>query len=951
MYAILILVLVAIGGLLVSRGLSPRRPALIAAGVLIILTTLLFFVALSLWGEHLWFAELGYTGRFWTAMLARIGSMLAGAAGGGLIVFGLTAFGPSRRFAVAATAVGAALGALWGLAFWEVILRFLHRVPTAIVDPIRGRSTGFYLFTLPFYDAVYGLLVALTAIGIAAALAVIFVDRHRPRRDVPGDAEASGEVEPNDSEAEPPRGAAALRSLFIAAGALALVLAWGRYLATFHLLQSRWGAAFGAGWTDVHVRLPGYFVVAALLVLLGIVFLIPPAQSLLVRWVGGDRSMATTAAVAAPAAMVGVAWFAAVFALPLLFQWIRVIPNELTRERPYLAHTIAFTRQAFQLNQVSEVEHPVTGAVTAALVEHNRGVLEEVRLWDAGALDAVFRQFQAIRLYYAMPGVDIDRYTLGDRYRQVMLSARELDTSNLPWEHRTFTNEHFKYTHGYGAAMAPVSEFTPDGLPVMLLKDIPPVAAHPELAVTRPEIYYGERTTGWVVVNSREPELDYPSGEQNVYARYQGTGGVQLDGALSKLLFSWKVDSLGLLLSSYPTKESRIMFRREIRERVRTVAPFLTLDRDPYLVVSGGRLQWILDAYTTSSRYPYSEPFVPEERLSRGEARAGGADEIVHTGVVGELAGRNYVRNAVKAVVDAYDGAVTLYVFDPDDPIIQVYDRIYPGLLRPRAAMPAELSAHVRYPEGLLLAQGLVWAKYHMSDPDVFYNQEDLWVRATEKYYDEVQPVEPYYVMWKPPGAERPEFTLIQPFTPRNRQVLIGWIAGMSDGASYGRLLSYHFPKDKRVLGTQQLDTKIDQDPVLAARIALWSQRARVIRGNALVIPIDETLLYVEPIFLQARNAAYPELRVVVLMHGDRMSYADTFSEALAGLVSGAPGRLPGGPALGAGDSHARRANEAFDAYLRALGDKRFEDAARELQSLQRALRELSGPAGPEGID
>lgn len=940
MYTALIVLLVGLGVLLTARGGTRRRPVWIAAGVLLIVATVVSFASMSLWGEHLWFAELGYAGRFWISMLARIASMLAGALVAGLIVFMLTVFQPSRRFGLVPALVGAAIGALWGLSSWEVILRFLYSVPTHDVEPIRGRTTGFYLFALPFYHAVYGLLVVLAVLGIAAALGALFAGEHRRTRGAVVEMGGRAHVDVDEPQ-EPgePRGAAELRSLFVSAGALALILAWGRYLATFRLLQSQWGATFGAGWTDVHVRLPAYFFVAALLLLLGIAFLLPPTAARLARWLGGP------AGVTAPAAIVGATWFAALVALPLLFQWLRVVPNELTRERPYIANTILFTRKGFQLDKVEETEYPVLGEFTSAVVERNRGLLGEVRLWDTGALDAVFRQFQAIRHYYEMPEVDIDRYTLGGRYRQVMLTPREIDTSNLPPEYRTFTNEHFKYTHGYGAAMAPVSDFTPDGLPVMLLRDIPPVAAYPEIAVTRPEIYYGERTSRWVVVNSREPDLDYPSGEQNVYSRYQGTGGILLDSALRKLMFSWKVDSVKLLLSDYPTRESRIMLRREIRERVKTVAPFLTLDRDPYLVVTGGRLSWILDAYTTSRHYPYSEPFQAEEQRTRG------------AGVVAELSGKNYVRNAVKAVVDAYDGSVTLYVFDPDDPIIQVYDRIYPGLLRQRAAMPAELFAHVRYPEGYLLAQGLVWAKYHMSDPEVFYNQEDLWVRATEKYYDDVQPVEPYYVMWKPPGAERPELALIQPFTPHNRQVLIGWIAGMSDGDNYGRLLSYHFPKDKRVLGTQQLDTKIDQDPVLAARLALWSQRARVIRGNALVIPIDGTLLYVEPIFLQAKDAAYPELRVVVVMHGDRMSYASTFQEALSGLVSGMPPRLPGlpgGPSPGeprAVESGARRANDAFDAYLRALGEQRFEDAAREIEALQRALRGLLQPEDARGAD
>ncbi|KYF95946.1 hypothetical protein BE20_43670 [Sorangium cellulosum] len=989
MYMLFIVVLLGAGAALIAWGMWMRRRLPVAAGALLAAGTLAFFGFLSFWGEYLWFAELGYTARFWTATLARSISALVAASLGGLLVFLLTLPARSLGARRVPTLLGAAFGALWGFFGWEVILRFLAQVPTALRDPILGRSTSFYLFSLPFYDAVYFLLWTLALLALAGA--AVDADLASARRttgpaaehvaappaeriaappaeqvtgppadrpaDLPAERAAAPDIAAPAADAAP-AGAARYRALFFSLGALALVIAWGRWLAAYHLMYSSSGVVVGPGWTDVHVRLPATRVIAVIAALVGIALFLPPVQRALCRAAvvergAGRRALARLAAL--PALLVAVPWALGMHVLPALVQWLKVVPNELALERPYLAHNIAFTRAGFRLHDIEVTEFPVSDRLTRETLADNHDLLSEVRLWDPRALDAVIHQFQAIRLYYEMPGIDIDRYAVGDRYRQVMLAPRELNAENLPREHQTFVNRRFKYTHGYGVAMASAHDFTPDGQPNLLVKDIPPVSASPELAVERPEIYYGETTHGYVVANSREPEFDYPSGSENVYTRYAGTGGIELDGFFRKLLFGWKLGGTSLLVSGIPTDDSRVMFRREVRERVGAIAPFLALDRDPYIVVAGGRLHWILDAYTTSSYYPYSESFFSAEGAGMSAASAPG-DAGGRAGFAHHLRRANYVRNSVKAVVDAYDGSVRLYVFEPEDPILQVYSRIFPGLLLPREEMPAELRAHVRYPEDFLLAQGLVYAKYHMTDPEVFYNQEDLWARATEKYYDKVQPVEPYYVMWKPPGEGRPEFTLILPFTPKDRQVLIGWIAGMSDGDDYGRMLAYKFPKDTRVLGTQQMDTKIDQDPVLSAQLSLWSQRGqRVIRGNALVIPVEDTLLYVEPIFLQADTAAYPELRVVVVMHGDRMSFASSLDAALRGLLEGGPpptpaaAGVPGVPeapgARGVTDGLAQRANDAFASYLRLLGEHRFHEAGAALEALSRTLEELKGPS------
>lgn len=631
--------------------------------------------------------------------------------------------------------------------------------------------------------------------------------------------------------------------------------------------------------------------------------------------------------------------------VPRAFQWLRVEPNEITFEKPYIANNIEFTRHGFGLSDIQERQFPMSETFNEELVQRNQNIFSNIRLWDWRALDSVFKQFQEIRLYYEFLDVDIDRYTFNDQYRQVMVSAREMELNNLAEQSQTFVNRRFKYTHGYGITMNNVSEFTPQGLPDLLIKDIPPKSRYPELEVDRPEIYYGELTDTHVVVNTEAKEFDYPKGEQNAYIQYSGTGGVQLSNLWRKFLYGWKFDGTKFLLSSYPTSESRIMFHRQIKNRINNLAPFLRYSDDPYVVLVDGQLYWIIDAYTTSDSYPYSENFSTKAQAARQNRRG---QQLFLPQKTSYIADDNYVRNSVKVVVNAFSGSVDFYIYEQDDPIIQVWDQIFPELFKPKQEMPKKLQNHVRYPSDYLLLQGMVNSKYHMTDPAVFYNQEDLWVRATEKYHNRVQPVEPYYVMWEKPGSDEPEFVLILPYTPKNRQVLIGWIAGMCDGKNYGRLLSYKFPKDKRVLGPQQVETKIDQDSYLSGQLTLWDQRgSNVIRGNVLAIPIEDTLLYVEPIYLQAETAAYPELRLVVTMHEDNMSYAESFDKALKGLYKEKEakpklGEKPAGPKVKKTlEELIKKANQAFKDYLRLQHEMKFDQASKELDKLHRTLQQL----------
>ena len=919
MYVALFALLFGAGGVLAFRGVVERRPARLVAGLLLGGSGVVLMIAMAFFAELLWFESIGFEPRFWRFFWTSLAVTAAGGAAAAGVAWLLT-IGAGVHLRRAVAAVAALGGTVWGLVSWQKVLLFVHAADTTTHDPLLGLPIAFFLFVLPLLDSLFWLGLAIT---VTALVAVLFF------------REDGGVV-----RVAPPFAVPADRLLIPGASlALALVLAFGTLLRVAHLVYSELGVVMGAGWTDVHVVLPALVLMAGVLVLAGALPLSAGFRAFMTRLVSArvPRVPANLVATAGAWAAIGATWSILVVAIPSLVQWLVVRPNEITYETQYIARNIAFTRAGFKLDQIEERQFSADAALDRNAIEANRHLLSEVRLWDWRALDAVYKQFQEIRLYYEFVDVDIDRYRIGDRYRQVMVAARELAQRNLPPQSRTFVNQRFKYTHGHGYTLAPVSDFTPEGLPNLLVKNIPPQADAEELAVDRPEIYYGELTREPVVVNTTEPEFDYPSGETNIYTRYAGRGGVALSNVWRRFLFGWKFDGTVLFLSSYPTDESRVMFHRRVQDRVQRLAPFLVFDEDPYIVAVDGRLKWIVDAYTRSSYYPYSQAFDSLELVEFRDGVAGRGGERV----VRRLDGENYVRNSVKAVVDAYDGSVDLYVFDAEDPIIRTWRNVLPNAFRDRADMPAALRAHVRYPQDFLLAQGIIFARYHMTDPAVFYNQEDVWVRATEKHYRTIKPVEPYYVMWELPGSDEAEFVLILPFTPKNRQVLIGWIAALSDGDNYGRFLAYKFPKERRVLGPQQVETKIDQDPFLSGQLTLWDQQgSEVIRGNVLAIPIDDTLLYVEPIYLRAETAAYPELRLVAVMHGDRLSYAETFAEALADLLEST------GPVPAAEQSVrelAASAQSAFDAYLQALGEREFDVAAQALARLSDTLSMLAG--------
>lgn len=900
-------------------------------GVVFALLTVLFFWFLNFWGEKLWFENIGYLDRFWTVWLTKLLALSTGFLLGGIFVFILTFHLSGSKYWIRYISVllGAIISGFWWFGKWEILLRFENAVTTGIQDPILGKDAGFYMFAFPFLNTIYWILLLLSILALFTIL--IFYTQVSPSGNslkfIPFGSDET--IKPYDS-------------LFLSSSVLILVLAFGRYLKRFELMYSELGVVAGPGWTDVHIRMPLLLLVTVMTALFGIIILFPFFRKKLKHFFSRTRERSQAYAVVVSTGILFGFWIVLLGLVPAIFQWLMVEPNEITIEKPYINNNIEFTGYGFHLNKIKEYEYPATEKFSRMTLEKNKDLFSNVRLWDYRALDAVFKQFQEIRLYYEFYDVDIDRYTIDDTYREVMISAREMQTGNLPLQSQTFVNKRFKYTHGYGIVLNKVNEFTREGLPNLLIKDIPPEANNESLGISRPQIYYGELSSDPVVANSSESEFDYPSGENNVYNKYEGRGGVELSNFWRKFLFGWKFDGSRFLFSSYPTNESRLMFHRQIRKRVQTLAPFLLFDDDPYIVLDEGKFYWIIDAYTTSDHFPYSEPFSSIEKIEYNIEEG----ENIYNRVINHMRGVNYIRNSVKVIVDAYEGTVDFYIYEPDDPVIRVYDNIFPGLFKKKEEMPNSLQKHIRYPADMLLIQGLVYTKYHMTDPTVFYNQEDLWVRATEKYYDQIQPVEPYYIMWEQPGSDQMEFVLMLPFTPKNRQVLIGWIAGLCDGDHYGKLLSYKFPKEKRVLGTQQVETKIDQDSFLSGQLTLWDQRgSKVIRGNVLAIPVSNTILYIEPIYLQSETAAYPELRLVAVMHDDQLSYAETFEKAMEGLFLGGTAQVSLGSDQAASDKNMRQlidqARQSFEDYLDQMKQKKFEGAAHSLQDLEDALNQL----------
>ncbi|SEO29188.1 hypothetical protein SAMN02990966_01527 [Rhodospirillales bacterium URHD0017] len=888
--------------------------------------------------DWLWFSSIGYVGVFWTIITTRavlflvVLAVSAGAffLSGGLALrfagqpavwpppararpfpgqgpqnpFELLGYATSHvpwRLLVAGIAVLLGLlTAVIELSNWDVVLRFLYQVPYGASDPVFGKDIGFFLFSLPAYVALKNWLLLLVVFSAAIAGLVYW---------------AHGDIELDKRPRRLSRAvlihASALLGLYFA------VKAWSYGLDRYQLLYSDNGVVVGAGYTDLHVRLPVLWLLAGLAIACAV------ACWVNMRW-------RTWRIPAGALALLFGSSFVLYLLIPSIFQRLYVKPSELELETPYIARNIASTQQAYNLQQIAVKPFPVEEGLSLATLEANRATVDNIRLWDWQPLMDTYAQLQEIRTYYKFLDMDIDRYRLGGAYQQVLLSARELEPSLLPSNAQTWVNLHVLFTHGNGVVMSPVTRKNSEGLPVFYLQDIPPVATGGP-AIREPRLYFGQGRERYAIVKGTTPEFDYPKGKDNVYASYDGADGVAIGDPAWRGLFSWYYSDPNIMLSSYVTNESRILLHRNIQDRVRTIAPVLSLDHDPYIVVSDGRLFWMQDAYTTSDWFPYAQP------QSSG--------------------GLNYMRNSVKVVIDAYNGSVDFYVSEPGDPLIQTYQRVFPGLFKPLAAMPADLQQHIRYPEDLFLVQAQLYRAYHMDTPEVFYNREDLWQFPRQASgvdsvgNREVPRMAPYYMIMRLPGEARAELVLMLPMVPSQRENMIAWLAARCDPPDYGKVVVYEFPKDKLVFGPFQIEARIQQNTEISQQISLWNQMgSRVIRGHLLVVPIENSILYVSPLYLRAATGQLPELKRVIAAYGDRVVMEETLGAALAALFKDTATPLPrtaGAAAAGGAGPPDARAREALAHYERAVERLKAGDWSgfgAELDALRPLLEALGRP-------
>jgi len=771
---------------------------------------------------------------------------------------------------------------------WRVLLQFLYQAPYGASDPLYNKDIGFYLFALPAYIAIKNWMLLTLFLSAVFAGAIYWVHGGIvytvQRRSMSPTAIAHGSV---------------------LLGLLFAVKAWSYGLDRYLLLYGDNGVVVGASYTDIYVGLP----VLWLLVGLSIV-------ATFATWVN-VRARTYRIPIAAVVLVFGGSFLLS-SVIPGLFKRVFVKPNELELERPYIQRNIALTQQAYNLHQITAKPFPAEQDLTLKTIESNKATIENIRLWDWQPLMDAYMQLQEIRTYYKFHDVDIDRYWLDGAYQSVMLSARELKSSLLPPNAQTWVNTRVLFTHGNGVVMGPVTRKTADGLPVFYLRDIPPVSTGgPE--IREPRIYYGEETNSYVIVRGSTPEFDYPKGKDNIYAAYDGTGGIPIGGIFRKNLFAWHFGDINLLLSSYITDDSRIMIRRDIQERVRTITPFLRLDHDPYLVISGGKLYWIQDAYTTSDYFPYAQPV--------------------------QKLGLNYIRNSVKIVIDAYNGTVDFYLIDAADPIARTYQRIFPGLFKPFAAMPPDLQTHIRYPEDLFRIQAQIFQAYHMEAADVFYNREDLWQSPREPADGGTTLMAPYYIVMRLPGEAQAEFFLMLPMVPSRRDNMIAWLAARCDPPDYGKLIVYEFPKDKLVYGPFQIEALINQNTEISQQLTLWNQMgSRVIRGNLLVIPIENSILYVSPLYLRAAEGQLPELKRVIAAYGDRVVMKETLAEALSALFESgtAPSASTRTPQAAPSAEQAREALDHFHQAIERLKSGDWTGFGAQLDAIRGILENLS---------
>jgi len=926
----------------------PRRGGRLFLVLLVVAIAVLLLggrTAISYWVDLLWFRSLGYQEVFWKTLgleWSVFGLFFAATFAVLYGVFGIlramhrddlphdhTIFFSGKPVTLSVKPVLSFVGIAGSLlvalvtggamgAEWTTFALFRYAAPASggVVDPIFSKPITFFLFTLPAWHLIAGWLLTLAV--FTCGIALVFLLITGGTRVLGGDRTMYGN--------------SPWRGVSVAVAFLLLALALRVWLSRFDLLLEHHTIFDGITYMDAHVLLAGKLAVCwamglGALIAAGCAILAPKA-----KWLA-----AAVLPVIVCYPVIGIiGWYVTSFV---------VRPNQLVREKPFIVHNIEMTRTAFGLDRFQQHEFPAETTPDAADPKNNQSTLENIRLWDWQALRDTLKQIQEIRTYYDFPDIDIDRYVIDGQLRQVMLAARELNVDKLPEGSRNWINDKLIYTHGYGITMNPVNGFTPEGLPTLMLSNMPVQSTVKGLEVKQPEIYFGELTNTDVYVKTRQQEFNYPQGQENNLTSYSGKGGIELGGFLRRILLAFDLGDLGKLpFSDDVTPESRLLMRRNLRERLNALAPFLVFEKDPYIALGDdGRLRWINDGFTASDNYPDSSHY----NL--------GMEPV------------NYMRNSVKAVVDAYDGTTTFYVFDTEDPIIAAYRRIFPSLFKDAGEMPPDIHRHVRYPESLLKLQAQVYGLYHMTDPEVFYNREDLWTVATEIGLGDdgeqtPRSLEPNFVLMRLPGENGVEFVEILPFTPSNRNNLIGWIAARSDGAHYGTAVVYDFPKTRLVDGPLQIEARIDQNAQLSGQLTLWNQQgSHVRRGSLLVIPSGKALLYAEPIYLQASRSPMPELRLVVLALQDRLAYGTTFEAALSSLFGDTASTLSGSEAPrasaassaptaagGAGPPSAdlnsliSDAGRDFSDYQRLTAEGKMTEAGKKLDELKLALDRMS---------
>ncbi|MCR4962771.1 MAG: UPF0182 family protein [Firmicutes bacterium] len=831
---------------------------------------------------------------------------------------------------------------------WFQILQFINSTDFGIADPVFHRDLSFYVFKLDFLANINGSLVSII-LGFAAVIFFFYllllsarkphiIDSGAPPpetspfgdniRQMFGGGPAQDRERQNSTINKNSMRkliSLAANPIKVLGALLFLAVGFHFYLQRFTLLYAgSSGVVYGAGFTDINITLWVY----RLLMLMAL------AGAAMFVW--GMQKRSWKKAFIMPAAMVAVLILGSIAAASI--QSLVVAPDEISKEYNYLQNNISFTRSAYNLQDIDIRNFAATNNLQAADIANNLDTITNIRINDFEPAEKFYNQTQSIRLYYKFNDVDVDRYQINDEYTQVFLSAREIDENATTDQWLT---QHLKYTHGYGITLSRVDKVTESGQPDMLIKGIPPVSSVQEIQIERPEIYFGETTDNYIVVNTDEQEFDYPSGDANVYTTYDGNAGIRLN-FLNRLLFSMREGSLKLLVSTNIDSESKIIINRKIMDRVYRIAPFLHYDDDPYIVAAGGKLYWMIDAYTASSYYPYSEPYSNKSDV-------------------------NYIRNSVKIVIDAYNGDTGFYVVDEEDPIAQTLKKIYPALFKSFAEMPEELQAHIRYPITMFNIQAKVYSKYHMTDVNSFYQNEDAWNIATEVYGTETVTMVPRYYIMKLPNEKDAEFITSVPYTPSGKYNMTALLVGRNDGEHYGDLILFQLPKDRTIYGPQQIESQINQHTKIAQDFTLWSSAGSIYsRGNLFVIPIEDSLMYVEPIYLESASSSLPEVKRVVVYYNERIAYADTLANALGDMFGDEIGTLlSGGDYRPAGDGSdgtkteadglsteeiAQLAKQAYDDAIQAQRDGNWAAYGRYLDQLAGYLQRLLPEDAGDGL-